>query len=104
MGILNATPDSFSDGGLLLGNENLSVSEADGRGIIHQGSSSGSSAAESLSRAVDTARRMVRDGADLLDVGGQSTRPGSVRVSASDEASRVIPLIKCVGVICVTFE
>lgn len=65
MGILNVTPDSFSDGG------------------AH-------SDAES---AVDHGRRLVADGADLIDVGGESTRPGAVRVPVSEELDRVIPVI-----------
>jgi hypothetical protein len=74
MGILNATPDSFSDGGKLLG-----------------GTTGG---AQDLGHAVSVAKRMVLDGADILDVGGQSTRPGSVRVSEQEEAARVVPLIR----------
>ena len=77
MGILNATPDSFSNGGALLG----------------LGSSSDGSVR--LEGAVGVARRMVREGADILDVGGQSTRPGSSRVSAEVEASRVVPFVRC---------
>lgn len=61
MGILNVTPDSFSDGGLHLDPD----------------------------AAVDAARRMVLDGADLLDVGAESSRPGSEPVSARDEIARL---------------
>ncbi len=68
MGILNITPDSFSDGGL---NFNQST-------------------------AVDSARRMVDEGADLLDIGGESTRPGAVEVSAEEELRRVIPVIEAI--------
>ena len=50
-----------------------------------------------LEGAVGMARRMVREGADILDVGGQSTRPGSTRVSAEEEASRVVPFIRYAG-------
>jgi dihydropteroate synthase len=66
MGILNATPDSFSDGGL----------HAD------------------PARALDHAREMVASGADILDVGGESTRPGSLPVSEEEELRRIIPLIE----------
>jgi dihydropteroate synthase len=66
MGIVNVTPDSFSDGGQFL--------DADA--------------------AVNRAIGLVRDGADLLDIGGESTRPGAVPVSAEDELSRVMPVIR----------
>ena len=66
MGIVNVTPDSFSDGGSYGG-----VDEA----VMH-------------------ARQMVGDGADLLDVGGESTRPGSEPVPADEERRRVLPVIE----------
>src|SRR5438309_3472422 len=66
MGILNVTPDSFSDGGR---NRNLDV-------------------------AARHAAEMVEAGADLLDVGGESTRPGAARVDAQEQIRRVIPLIE----------
>jgi dihydropteroate synthase len=66
MGILNVTPDSFSDGG---------------KHFEHQ-------------QAVDHALAMVEAGADILDVGGESTRPGSEAVSLEDELGRVIPVIE----------
>ena len=66
MGILNATPDSFSDGGRFLDAE----------------------------AALDHARRMVEEGADIIDVGGESTRPGAPPVSASEETDRVVPVIE----------
>lgn len=66
MSILNVTPDSFSDGG----------SFAD------------------VSAVIATAKRMIADGADILDVGGLSTRPGAVPISPDDEAGRVVPVIK----------
>jgi dihydropteroate synthase len=69
MGILNATPDSFSGDGL--------VQEAD---IV----------AAALARA----RQMLAEGADILDVGGESTRPGSAPVSADEEIERVTPVIR----------
>jgi dihydropteroate synthase len=65
MGILNVTPDSFSDGGRFFDRE----------------------------RALDHARRMLADGADLIDVGGESTRPGAAPVDEADELARVIPVI-----------
>ena len=68
MGILNVTPDSFSGDGLLEGDD-------------------------PVERAVATARQMVADGADLLDIGGESTRPGHASVDATEELRRVIPVI-----------
>lgn len=69
MGILNTTPDSFSDGG----------------------------EATTLAAAVAKAEALVKDGADIIDVGGQSTRPGAPLVSPDTEMARVIPVIKCVA-------
>lgn len=66
MGILNVTPDSFSDGGLL----------------------------QSPQAAVERALQMVAHGADLIDIGGESTRPGAAVVSVSDEIARVVPVIQ----------
>jgi dihydropteroate synthase len=66
MGVLNVTPDSFSDGGRFLDHE----------------------------AAVAHGLQMVGDGADFLDVGGESTRPGSDSVSAEEETQRVVPVIK----------
>jgi dihydropteroate synthase len=66
MGILNITPDSFSDGGQ----------------------------AFSFDRAVRRAEEMIKQGADIIDIGGESTRPGSDRVSAGDEAARIVPVIE----------
>jgi dihydropteroate synthase len=65
MGVLNVTPDSFSDGGRYLDPD----------------------------RAVRHGRRLVSDGADLVDVGGESTRPGAVRPSADEELDRVLPVV-----------
>lgn len=75
MGILNVTPDSFSDGG------KLNIGGGDGGAV-------------DLAKVVAEARRMVAEGADFIDVGGQSTRPGAIRVSAQDEAARVVPVVK----------
>ncbi len=71
MGIVNATPDSFSGDGLV----QVSTEEA-------------------VARAVAQARRFLDDGADILDVGGESTRPGSVPVTAEEESARVVPVIR----------
>ena len=65
MGILNVTPDSFSDGGLYYDTQ----------------------------KAVDHALLMIREGADIIDIGGESTRPFSDPVSEEDECSRVLPVI-----------
>lgn len=66
MGIMNITPDSFSDGGLY---------NSPGRATAH-------------------AKRLIQEGADILDVGGESTRPGSKPVHPSEEVRRVVPVIK----------
>jgi dihydropteroate synthase len=76
MGILNVTPDSFSGDGLL----------ADGR----PGSPT---EMEAVARAVEQARTMAAAGADILDVGGESTRPGHAAVDASEELRRVVPVV-----------
>jgi len=68
MGILNVTPDSFSDGGLFFD-----------RGA-----------------AADHGARMLNEGADIIDVGGESTRPGAGEVSAADEVTRVVPVIEAI--------
>jgi dihydropteroate synthase len=66
MGIVNVTPDSFSDGG-----EHFSASAA-------------------LARC----ERLLRDGADILDIGGESSRPGAANLSAADELARVLPVLR----------
>jgi dihydropteroate synthase len=66
MGVLNVTPDSFSDGGKFL----------------------------SVEHAVNGAMEMERDGADLLDIGAESTRPGSEGISAEDELTRLLPVLE----------
>ncbi|MEX2141715.1 MAG: dihydropteroate synthase [Pirellulales bacterium] len=68
MGIVNVTPDSFSDGGRFFGE----------------------------AAAIDHALQLVRDGADLLDVGGESTRPYSEPVSEAEELHRVVPVVKAI--------
>jgi dihydropteroate synthase len=66
MGILNVTPDSFSDGGEFF----------------------------DLSRALAHARRMIAEGAAIIDIGGESSRPGAEPVSAADQLARVLPVIE----------
>jgi len=67
MGILNVTPDSFSDGG------------------------------KHMQNAVQVAKSMLTEGADIVDIGGESTRPGAAYVPASQELERVLPVIKALG-------
>ncbi len=71
MGILNTTPDSFYDGGVLQG-------DTDGL---------------DLDRALDQALTMIRDGASIIDIGGESSRPGAEIISAAEEIERTVPLI-----------
>jgi dihydropteroate synthase len=66
MGIVNVTPDSFSDGGLFLDPE----------------------------RAIAHGRSLAADGADILDIGGESTRPGAEAVGAAEELARVVPVVE----------
>ena len=66
MGVINVTPDSFSDGGRFLVPED----------------------------ALAQAARMVAEGADILDIGGESTRPGAAAVSLEEEMDRVLPLVE----------
>jgi dihydropteroate synthase len=74
MGILNVTPDSFSDGGLFV----------------------------SVDNALGQARQMVSEGASIIDVGGESTRPGADAVSVQQELDRVIPVIELIHNECDT--
>ena len=69
MGILNVTPDSFSDGNRYL----------------------------SPAKALDAALKMADEGADIIDIGGESTRPGSKPVSAEEESQRVLPVVEAVS-------
>jgi dihydropteroate synthase len=69
MGILNVTPDSFSDGGQF----------------------------SSVDEALAYAEQMISDGADMIDVGGESTRPGGEPVSAEEEIERVVPVIEALS-------
>ncbi|HEX9387311.1 MAG TPA: dihydropteroate synthase [Anaerolineales bacterium] len=83
MGILNVTPDSFSgDGILALPKE-------------HRDDESG--AAGEVEAAIHQARDFLANGADILDVGGESTRPGSQPVNADDEMERVLPVIEAIA-------
>lgn len=66
MGILNLTPDSFSDGGDFF----------------------------AADKAVEHAKKMLKDGADIIDIGGESSRPGHVRITAEEELKRVLPVVK----------
>jgi len=79
MGILNVTPDSFSGDGLL----SSDLSEKRGK-------------AEGIRGAVEQAGQFLADGADILDIGGESTRPGSQPVHVEEELARVIPVIAAI--------
>ena len=68
MGVINLTPDSFSDGGQF----------------------------NSVDRALKEAGRQIRDGADVLDLGAQSTRPGAAAVGADEELKRLIPSLRAI--------
>ena len=68
MGILNVTPDSFSDGGRY----------------------------DSVDRALARARELVLEGADLIDIGGESTRPGAASIAVQEELDRVLPVLEVV--------
>jgi len=69
MGILNVTPDSFSDGGLYF---------------------------DDVAKAVARVEQMIEEGADIIDIGGESTRPGSAPISPEEELKRIIPIIGAV--------
>lgn len=69
MGILNVTPDSFSDGGEF----------------------------STLEAALKQAEKMIAEGADIIDIGGESTRPGSARVPTEEEIARVVPVIEALA-------
>lgn len=90
MGIINVTPDSFSGDGVLAG-----TASAGGRDT-GQEPGRGPGRASPVERAVAQARRMVADGADILDVGGESTRPGHRPVPADEEVRRVVPVIEAI--------
>ncbi len=89
MGILNLTPDSFSGDGLL-----SSAIRAERSGALHRGDEAErGDRGEGLAAAVEQAREFLSNGADILDVGGESTRPGSQAVGVEEELERVIPVI-----------
>jgi dihydropteroate synthase len=81
MGILNVTPDSFSGDGLLA---TPASSPTDRSDAAHEG----------LPRALGQARRFLEAGVDILDVGGESTRPGAQQIGADEELARVVPVIE----------
>src|SRR5437764_7656856 len=70
MGILNVTPDSFSDGGLYF---------------------------DDVTKAVARAEQMIEEGADIIDIGGESTRPGSAPISPQEELKRIMTIISAVS-------
>src|SRR6266516_5751468 len=70
MGILNVTPDSFSDGGLYF---------------------------DDIAKAVARVEQMIEEGVDIIDIGGESTRPGSTTISQEEELKRIIPIIDAVS-------
>ena len=69
MGIINMTPDSFS-----------------GDGLLNQ--------EQRITAAIQQARQFISDGVDVLDIGGESTRPGSQLINADEEMERVVPVIQ----------
>jgi dihydropteroate synthase len=94
MGILNITPDSFSGDGLLPSSP-PSPSRSTPLGIP-VGEEGGGRGVEG-DVALEQARRFLAAGADILDVGGESTRPGSQPVEADEEIARVIPVIRAIA-------
>ncbi|BBB31560.1 dihydropteroate synthase [Neptunomonas japonica] len=74
MGILNVTPDSFSDGGALFKHNKLS-----------------------LDSALQRAAQMVKEGASIIDIGGESTRPGAKKVTLQEELDRVLPIVDIIS-------
>jgi len=76
MGVVNVTPDSFSDGGRYLAHD----------------------------AAIAHARRLAADGAHIIDIGGESTRPGAAPVSQDEELARVLPVLEALGDRCVSVD
>ena len=76
MGVVNITPDSFSDGGRYF----------------------------SAQLAIAHARKLAKEGADIIDIGGESTRPGAAAVSAEDELQRVLPVLEKISDLCVSVD
>lgn len=90
MGVVNVTPDSFSDGGQFWGAGEVS----DGGRLSDGGNPSDGGRHQSASQAVAHGIRLAELGADIVDVGGESTRPGAARVTPDDEIRRVIPVVQ----------
>jgi dihydropteroate synthase len=76
MGVVNVTPDSFSDGGQFFARD----------------------------AAIAHARRLAEEGADIIDIGGESTRPGSAPVSEEEERGRILPVLEALGELCVSVD
>ena len=74
MGVVNVTPDSFADGGILYSKSKLD-----------------------LSKTLVAIEKMISDGADIIDIGGESTRPGATEITAEEELDRVIPVLDAVN-------
>ncbi len=74
MGVLNVTPDSFSDGGKYFSNQNINIEKAFARAQV-----------------------MLNEGANIIDIGGESTRPGATPISVQQELDRVIPVIEVIA-------
>jgi dihydropteroate synthase len=83
MAVVNVTPDSFSDGGRFVDGPDAAAA--------------GSQERVDVAAAVAAARRAFRDGAFVLDVGGASTRPGALAVTAEVEAARVVPVVRALS-------
>jgi dihydropteroate synthase len=76
MGVINVTPDSFSDGGMFF----------------------------SRKLAIAHARKLAKEGVDIIDLGGESTRPGAAPVPEDDELSRVMPVLEQLSDLCVSVD
>ncbi len=95
MGIVNVTPDSFSGDGLLAAT-GAGPADAPGETVGDAEGRSGGAGIDAAARAVLRATLMVAEGADILDVGGESTRPGHAEVDESLELARVVPAIRAI--------